>query len=145
MGVRNSLPFLCWINPNQQISNSELSPNYPDRSHFKTPRNKTSNTRRLGGEQLFHLQTGHTFLKDHQVKVNNNVKDNVCTWCKSSPETIEHILLECPELQVQPQRDAVKDLLGDMTLPELISLNETEPNEALLSLLNKLRKRQVWI
>ena len=127
------------------VKNSELNPNYPDRSHFKTPRNKTSDTRRLGGEQLFHLQTGHTFLKDHQVKVNNNVKDNVCTWCKSSPETIEHILLECPELQVQPQRDAVKDLLGDMTLPELISLNETEPNEALLSLLNKLCKRKVWI
>ena len=58
---------------------------------------------------------------------------------------MEHILLDCPALKVQPQRNAVKDLLDDMTLPELISLNETEPNEALLSLLNKLRKRQVWI
>ena len=110
------------------VTNSELNPNYPDRSQFKIPRNKTSDSRRLGAEQLFHLQTGHTFLKDHQVKVNNNVKDNVCTWCKSNPETMEHILLDCPALKVQPQRNAVKDLLDDMTLPELISLNETEPN-----------------
>ena len=58
---------------------------------------------------------------------------------------MEHILLDCTALKVQPQRNAVKDLLDDMTLPELISLNETEPNEALLSLLNKLRKRKVWI
>ena len=120
------------------MTNSELNPNYPDRSHFKIPRNKTSDSRRLGGEQLFHLQTGHTFLKDHQVKVNNNVKDNVCTWCKSNPETIEHILLDCPALKIQPQKNAVKDLLDDMKLPELISLNKTKPNKALLSLLNKL-------
>ena len=127
------------------VKNSELNPNYPDRSHFKTPRNKTSDTRRFGGEQLFHIQTGHTFLKDHQHKVNSNVKDDVCSWCKEHPETIEHILLECPNLDVQIQRNALSRFLSDMTLAELVSLNDTEPNQSLLTLLNKLRKLQVWI
>ena len=74
---------------------SELVPSYPDREHFKIPRNKKSSTLVYGGQSLFHIQTGHTFLRSHQYLVNKKVKDNVCSWCEQAKETPEHVLLHC--------------------------------------------------
>ena len=82
-----------------KVQPPQLVPHYPDREHFKIPRDKKSSTRVYGGQSLFHIQTGHTFLKSHQYLVNKKVKDDNCRWCELAKETPEHVLLQCSQLK----------------------------------------------
>ena len=77
------------------IRPSQLCEDYPSRKLFYIPRTKLSSSRRYGGEGLFHIQTGHTYLKTHQILVNSKVKDKKCTWCNQEEETLKHVQIDC--------------------------------------------------
>ncbi|MPC40071.1 hypothetical protein E2C01_033623 [Portunus trituberculatus] len=38
---------------------------------------------------------GHTILSDHLHRLHLS-PDPFCPWCRTTPETIEHFLLQCP-------------------------------------------------
>jgi hypothetical protein len=41
--------------------------------------------------------TGHAYLPAHNQVVNSNLTDNLCRYCNQGPETVTHILFECPK------------------------------------------------
>ena len=130
----------------ENVRQSQLCIEYPGRSLFTTPRTKLDSSRGYGGESLFHLQTGHTYLRSHQHLVNKKVKDDVCSWCNGNKETADHILLHCTGLEgLQEIRAKLLRAMKEMTLREAIAKDDEDINKLLLKLILKLRKKKVWI
>ena len=130
----------------ENVKQSQLCADYPDRSMFTIPRTKSSGSRMYGGESLFHLQTGHTYLRSHQYLVNAKVKDGNCSWCNINNGTAEHILLHCTSLEgLDKDRKDLRNVMKDMTLREAIAKDDEDINKMLLKLILKLQKKKVWI
>ena len=130
----------------ENVKQSQLCADYPDRSMFTIPWTKSSGSRMYGGESLFHLQTGHTYLRSHQYLVNAKVKDGNCSWCNTNNETAEHILLHCTSLEgLEKDRKDLRNVMKDMALREAIAKDDENINKMLLKLILKLRKKKVWI
>ena len=130
----------------ENVKQSQLCTQYPDRSMFVEPRTKSNSSRAYGGESLFHIQTGHTFLRSHQFLVNAKVKDNECSWCNESEETPEHVLLQCNGLTgMQELRTKLVAAMESLTFREAVAKDDLYINEILLTLILKLRSKKVWI
>ena len=127
----------------KNFKQSQMNPEYPDRSMFTTPRTKDSSSRAYGGESLFHLQTGHSYLRSHQFLVNKKVKDDDCSWCNNNKETAEHVLLYCTGLKgLQRVRSELITAMNGMPLRDAIAKYDENINEILLKLILKLRKKR---
>lgn len=82
----------------ENVKNSSLWDDSPDREHFKTPMNSPKmNVRRLRQTDvsLFRLFSGHTNTRDHWIRIGIEVDDDKCRYCKTSKETAEHLVMEC--------------------------------------------------
>jgi hypothetical protein len=51
---------------------------------------------------LFKLRTGHNRLKAKLARFNNQL-DSTCQFCEDEDESIKHVLLECPALELERQ------------------------------------------
>ena len=125
--LRNEINAVFHKYLKDNIKDSNLNPSYPNRHMFIEPRTRKSPTRRNGGEALFHLQTGHTYLKSHQILVSNDYSDDLCRWCQTHPETPEHVILHCNNLpRIPPSRQNLLQYCTNSSLNIELGKNNEE-------------------
>lgn len=81
-----------------EVTNSKLCREYPDRADFKTPDDHTHLGRSSLTSILFKIRTGHMGVRTHMKRVNSKLQDTTCRFCGEAEETIDHLILSCREL-----------------------------------------------
>ena len=79
----------------ETIEKSKLNPAYPDRGGFLVRPVHLWSTNRVVNIARFRMRTGHTATHTHLDKVGVDLDSLLCRYCKKTPETVEHVFMEC--------------------------------------------------
>ncbi|MPC11031.1 hypothetical protein E2C01_003684 [Portunus trituberculatus] len=69
-----------------------------------------------GTSAIAHLCLGHTTLSAHLHRLCLS-RDHFCPWCRTTPEAIEHFLLQC--LRFHSQHTALRSRLSTLAITTL--------------------------
>lgn len=86
---------------------------------------------RIQDVALTRLRIGRTTLNAHLHRL-NLVPDPYCPWCKNVPETIEHLMLQCPRFyshRVQLRSQLQSQGVYTFDLPTLLGAAEVPPSK----------------
>ena len=80
------------------VTQSRIRSN-PSRHNFKKPDNHFKTLPRKIGVRWFRILSGHCLTKSYRYRFKfEDTEDDICDHCNERPETIQHILQECPAL-----------------------------------------------